>query len=119
VVSNVSWGMAIRSILFSTWKSTVRLDIWSDVLRRVYSHLRADTILGKYTPVMVEQTVRRTTNDLIFDFLTHLRQNGEVDVIEQNSIAINNERARREIKLLDHPRLKNLGTNSRPASRAS
>lgn len=90
------------------------MDIWSDVLRRVYSHLRADTIFGKYTPVTVEQTVRRTTNDLIFDFLTHLRQNGEVDLIEQNSIAINDERARREIKLLDHPRLKNLGTNSRP-----
>jgi hypothetical protein len=90
------------------------LDTWSDFLQRVYSHLRADTIFGKYTPVTVEQTVRRTTNDLIFDFLTHLRQNGEVDLIEQNSIAINDERARREIKLLDHPRLKNLGTNTRP-----
>ena len=90
------------------------LDTWSEVLRRVYSHLRADTIFGKYTPVTVEQTVRRTTNDLIFDFLTHLRQNGEIDLIGQNSIAINDERARREIKLLDHPRLKNLGTNNRP-----
>jgi hypothetical protein len=42
------------------------------------------------------------------------RQNGEVDPIEQNSIAIDDERSRREIKLLDHPRLKNFGTNSRP-----
>src|ERR1700693_2024007 len=26
MVSNVTWGMAIRSILFSDWKSTVRLE---------------------------------------------------------------------------------------------
>jgi hypothetical protein len=52
--------------------------------------------------------------DLIFDFLNHIRQNWEVDAIQQDSISINDESARRPIKLPDHPSLKNLGTNSRP-----
>ena len=43
------------------------LDTWSNVLGRVYSHLRADTIFEKYTPVMVEQLFggRRTISFLI------------------------------------------------------
>jgi hypothetical protein len=52
--------------------------------------------------------------DVLGNFVRHIRQNGEAAPIRQDSIVINDERARREIKLLDHPRLKNRAITNRP-----
>src|SRR5260370_36500144 len=55
---------------------------------------------------------RRWASFMIFS--NHIRQNGEVTPIWRDSIVINDERARREIKLLDHPRLKAHAATNRP-----
>jgi hypothetical protein len=52
--------------------------------------------------------------DVLGNFVRHIRQNGEAAPAWQDSIVINDERARREIKLLDHPRLENCAITNRP-----
>jgi hypothetical protein len=51
---------------------------------------------------------------IIHDFLSQIRQNGEVTPVRQDSIVINDERARHEISLLNHPRLNDCATTNRP-----
>lgn len=87
---------------------------WREILVRVYSYLRAGSIFGPYTLAAVADSFPQTTMGIIHDFLNHIRQNGEVTPVSQDSIVINDERARREIKLLDHPRLKDGPTTNRP-----
>src|SRR4029077_804562 len=48
------------------------------------------------------------------NFLRHIRQNGEAAPACQDSIVISDERARHEIKVLDHPKLKNCAITNRP-----
>ena len=90
------------------------LQDWREILLRVYRFLRPGTIFGTYRLAAVANSVPQTTMGIVQDFLNHSRQNGEVTPIWQDSIVINDERARREIKLLDHPRLKNCAITNRP-----
>jgi len=90
------------------------LQDWQETLVRVYGCLRAGSIFGAYTLATVADSLPQTTMGIIHDFLNHIRQNGEVTPISRDSIVINDERARREIKLLDHPRLKNCAITNRP-----
>jgi hypothetical protein len=85
-----------------------------EILVRLYNCLRADTIFGAYTLASVTDSLPQSTMGIIFDFLNHIRQNGEVTPVWQNAIAINDERARREIKLLNHLTLANTATTNRP-----
>jgi len=76
-------------------------------------HLRAGTVFGTYTLGAVADSLPQTTMGIIHDFLKYIRQNGELRPMSPDSIVINDERARREIKLLDHPRLKESATTNR------
>jgi hypothetical protein len=89
------------------------LQDWQETLVRVYGCLRAGSIFGAYTLATVADSLPQTTMGIIHDFLNHIRQNGEVTPISRDSIVINDER-RREIKLLDHPRLENCAITNRP-----
>jgi hypothetical protein len=89
------------------------LNTGTEILRRVYSYLRAGTIFGEYTLASFGASVPQTSLDIMYDFLSHIRQNGEIAPVWHDTIPINDERALREIKLLDHPRLKDSGTSNR------
>ena len=75
-----------------------------EIISRVYSFLRPGAIFGTYTVAEFAGSFSHSSIDVLGNFVRHIRQNGEVTPIQQ-SIVINDERARREIRLLDHPRL--------------
>src|ERR1700730_11936717 len=85
-----------------------------EIISRVYSFLRPGAIFGTYTVAEFAGSFSHSWIDVLGNFVKHIRQNGEVTPICQDSIVINDERARREIKLLDHPRLKSPATTNRP-----
>src|SRR6266481_2633418 len=85
-----------------------------EIVSRVYSFLRPGAIFGTYRVAEFAGSFSHSWIDVLGNFVRHIRQNGEVTPIEQESIVINDERARREIKLLDHPRLKDCAITNRP-----
>jgi hypothetical protein len=87
-----------------------------EIISRVYSFLRPGAIFGTYTVAEFAGSFSHSWIDVLGNFVRHIRQNGEAAPIWQDSIVINDERARREIKLLDHPRLKNCAITNRPTS---
>jgi hypothetical protein len=88
-----------------------------EIISRVYSFLRPRAIFGSYTVAEFAGSFSHSWIDVLGNFVRHIRQNGEAAPIWQDSIVINGERARREIKLLDHPRLKNCAITNRPTFR--
>jgi hypothetical protein len=84
------------------------------IISRVYSFLRPGAIFGTYTVAEFAGSFSHSWIDVLGNFVKHIRQNGEAAPIWQDSIVIYDERARREIKLLDHPRLKNCTITNRP-----
>src|ERR1700736_4394725 len=88
-----------------------------EIISRVYSFLRPGAIFGTYTVAEFAGSFSHSWIDVLGNFVRHIRQNGEAAPIWQDSIVINDERARREIKLLDHPRLKDRATTNRPTFR--
>jgi hypothetical protein len=85
-----------------------------EIISRVYSFLRPGAIFGTYTVAEFAGSFSHSWIDVLGNFVRHIRQNGEAAPIWQDSIVINDERARREIKLLDHPRLENCAITNRP-----
>jgi len=85
-----------------------------EIISRVYSFLRPGAIFGTYTVAEFAGSFSHSWIDVLGNFVRHIRQNGEVTPICQDSIVFNDERARREIKLLDHPNLKNCAITNRP-----
>jgi hypothetical protein len=85
-----------------------------EIISRVYSFLRPGAIFGTYTVAEFAGSFSHSWIDVLGNFVRYIRQNGEAAPIWQDSIVINDERARREIKLLDHPRLKDRATTNRP-----
>ena len=85
-----------------------------EIISRVYSFLRPGAIFGSYTVAEFAGSFSHSWIDVLGNFVRYIRQNGEAAPIWQDSIVINDERARREIKLLDHPRLKNCAITNRP-----
>ena len=85
-----------------------------EIVSRVYSFLRPGAIFGTYRVAEFAGSFSHSWIDVLGNFVRHIRQNGEAAPIWQDSIVINDERARREIKLLDHPRLKNCPITNRP-----
>jgi hypothetical protein len=85
-----------------------------EIISRVYSFLRPGAIFGTYTVAEFAGSFSHSWIDVLGNFVRHVRQNGEAAPIWQDSIVINDERARREIKLLDHPRLENCAITNRP-----
>jgi hypothetical protein len=85
-----------------------------EIISRVYSFLRPGAIFGTYTVGEFAGSFSHSWIDVLGNFVRHIRQNGEAAPIWQDSIVINDERARREIKLLDPPRLKNCAITNRP-----
>jgi hypothetical protein len=85
-----------------------------EIISRVYNFLRSGAIFGTYTVAEFAGSFSHSWIDVLGNFVRHIRQNGEAAPIWQDSIVINDERARREIKLLDHPRLKNCAITNRP-----
>jgi hypothetical protein len=90
------------------------LEDWREIIVRVYSFLRPRSIFGTYTMTEFAGSFSHSWIDVLGNFVGHIRQNGAAAPIWQDSIVINDERARREIKLLDHPRLKNRAITNRP-----
>ena len=88
-----------------------------EIISRVYSFLRPGAIFGTYTVAKFAGSFSHSWIDVLGNFVRHIRQNGEAAPIWQDSIVINDERARREIKLLDHPRLKDCAITNRPTFR--
>ena len=70
-----------------------------EIISRVYSFLRPGAIFGTYTVAEFAGSFSHSWIDVLGNFVRHIRQNGEVTPIRQDSIVINDERARREIKL--------------------
>jgi hypothetical protein len=85
-----------------------------EIISRVYSFLRPGAIFGTYTVAEFAGSFSHSWIDVLGNFVRHIRQNGETAPAWQDSIVINDERARREIKLLDHPNLKNWAITNRP-----
>jgi hypothetical protein len=85
-----------------------------EIVSRVYSFLRPGAIFGTYRVAEFAVSFSHSSIDILGNFVRHIRQNGEAAPIWQESIVINDERGRREIKLLDHPRLKNCAITNRP-----
>jgi hypothetical protein len=85
-----------------------------EIISRVYSFLRPGVIFGTYTVAEFAGSFSHSWIDVLGNFVRHIRQNGEAAPAWQDSIVINDERGRREIKLLDHPRLKNCTITNRP-----
>jgi hypothetical protein len=85
-----------------------------EIISRVYSFLRPGAIFGTYTVAEFAGSFSHSWIDVLGNFVRHIRQNGEAAPIRQDSIAINDERARHEIKVLDHSRLKNRAITNRP-----
>jgi len=85
-----------------------------EILQRVYRYLRPEPIFGAYTLAAVADSFPASTLGIVGDFLNHIRQNGEKTPVWQDSIVINDERARRELRLFDHSRLKDWTTTNRP-----
>ena len=85
-----------------------------EIVSRVYSFLRPGAIFGTYRVAEFAGSFSHSWIDVLGNFVRHIRQNGEAAPIWQESIVINDERGRREIKLLDHPRLKNCPITNRP-----
>jgi hypothetical protein len=85
-----------------------------EIISRVYSFLRPGAVFGSYTVAEFAGSFSHSWIDVLGNSVRHIRQNGEAAPIWQDSIVINDERARREIKLLDHPRLKNCAITNRP-----
>jgi hypothetical protein len=84
------------------------------IISRVYSFLRPGATFGTYTVAEFAGSFSHSWIDVLGNFVRHIRQNGAAAPIWQDSIVINDERALREIKLLDHPRLKNCAITNRP-----
>jgi hypothetical protein len=87
-----------------------------EIISRVYSFLRPGAIFGTYTVAEFAGSFSHSWIDVLGNFLRHIRQNGEAAPAWQDAIVINDERARREIKLLDHPR-PNCAITNRPTFR--
>ena len=82
-----------------------------EIISRVYSFLRPGAIFGTYTVAEFAGSFSHSWIDVLGNFVRHIRQNGEVTPIRPDSIVINDDRARSEISLLDHPILKGPTTN--------
>jgi hypothetical protein len=85
-----------------------------EIISRVYSFLRPGAVFGTYTVAEFAGSFSHSWIDVLGNFVRHIRQNGEAAPAWQDSIVINDERARREIKLLDRQRLKNCAITNRP-----
>jgi hypothetical protein len=85
-----------------------------EIISRIYSFLRPGAIFGSYTVAEFAGSFSHSWIDVLGNFVRHIRQNGEAAPACQDSIVINDERGRREIKLLDHPSLKNCAGTNRP-----
>ena len=85
-----------------------------ELISRIYSFLRPGAIFGTYTVTEFAGSFSHSWIDVLGNFVRHIRQNGEAAPAWQDSIVINDERARREIKLLDRQRLKNCAITNRP-----
>jgi hypothetical protein len=76
------------------------LEDWREIILRVYSFLRPGTIFGTYRVTEFAGPFSHSWIDRLGNFLRHIRKNGEPE--QNDSIVINDERARAEIKFL-HP----------------
>ena len=79
------------------------LEDWRDVISRVYNFLRPSAAFGACSVAEFADSFSHSWIDDLGNFLRHLRQNGEVTAIRQDSVVINDERARREVNLLGYP----------------
>ena len=79
------------------------LEDWREIVSRVYGFLRPGAVFGTYTVVEFAGSFSHSGIDVLGNFVRHIRQNGEPGPIQGDSIVINDERARDEIKLLGHP----------------
>jgi hypothetical protein len=77
------------------------LEDWREIISRVYSFLRSGAIFGAYRAAEFRGPFSHSWIDRLGNFLRHIRQNGEPGEIQNDSIAIDDERARAEIELLD------------------
>jgi hypothetical protein len=77
------------------------LEDWREIISRVYSFLRPSAIFGTYRIAESAGSFSDSWIDRLGNFLRHIRQNGEPEQIQSDSIAINDEGAKAEIKLLD------------------
>jgi hypothetical protein len=85
-----------------------------EIISRVYNFLRPNAIFGTYTVTEFAGSFSHSWIDVFGNFARHIRQNGEREPIQGDSIPINDDRARAEIKLLDHPSLRGSQTTNRP-----
>jgi len=79
------------------------LEDWREIVSRVYGFLRPGAVFGTYTVAEFAGSFSNSWIDVLGNFVRHIRQNGEPGPIQGDSIVINDERARDEIKLLGHP----------------
>jgi len=93
------------------------LEDWREIICRVYSFLRPGTIFGTYTVAEFAGTFSHSWIDVLGNFVRHIRQNGGPGPIQGDSIVINDERARAEIKLFGRPSRKDSLTTNRPTVR--
>src|SRR6516225_309720 len=90
------------------------LEDWREIICRVYGFLRPGAVFGTYTVAEFAGSFSHSWIDVLGNFVRHIRQNGEPGPIQGDSIVINDERARDEIRLLGHPSLKDSATTNRP-----
>jgi len=94
------------------------LEHWREIISRVYGFLRPGAVFGTYTVAQFAGSFSHLGIDVLGNFVRHIRQNGEPGPIQGDSIVINDERARDEIKLLGHLSLKDSATTNRPTAAA-
>jgi hypothetical protein len=76
-----------------------------EILSRTYSHLRREPVFGAYTPISIADSTPQSILSMVPDFLSHIRQNGQVKPNWNGSITIG-EGNRRELELFfNHPRI--------------
>jgi len=92
------------------------LEDWREIISRVYGFLRPGSVFRTYTVAEFAGSFSHSWIDVLGNFVRHIRQNGEPGPIQGNSIVINDERARREIKLLGHPGVKGPAKTNQPTA---
>jgi len=85
-----------------------------EIISRVYSFLRPGAVFGTYTVAEFAGSFSHSWIDVLGNFVRHIRQNGEVTPIQQESIVMNDERAKREMSLLDPQGLQACKTTNPP-----
>src|SRR6266436_3255723 len=92
------------------------LEDWREIISRVYGFLRPGSVFRTYTVAEFAGSFSHSWIDVLGNFVRHIRQNGEPGPIQGNSIVINDERARREIKLLGSPGVKGHAKTNQPTA---